>query len=162
MIIAKKQANNKGNSRAEMKRLLNQMADTHTANLEKMAIQNEQLLRELASVQKNMNEMKSTISKLKPVNPSVRRGLFGRKRPSVPVVIENEPKQKLSLPIDELLPLLPQLGGVIPQLNNPKVKETMKILGNPAVMGMIQQFLANGGLSGLTGKQKLISSKPRY
>ncbi|MGC5325309.1 hypothetical protein [Brevibacillus sp. SYSU BS000544] len=162
MIIGKKQSNNKSNSRAEMNRLLIQMADTHSANMEKMASQNEMLLRELAAVQKNVNEMRSSISRLKPVSPSARRGLFGRRRQTVPVVVENEPKQKLSLPIEDLLPLLPQLGGVIPQLNNPKVKETMKILGNPAVMGMIQQFMANGGLSGLTGKQKVLPSKVRY
>lgn len=153
MVIAKKVTTTKSNSHAETRRLLQQIADSNTKSMEKMAFQNEQLLKELAVVQRDMDEMKLALTRLKPAKSSVRRGLFGRRRPSISVVEEMETKPKLSLPIEELLPLLPQLGGVIPQLNNPKVKETMKILGNPAVMGMIQHFLANGGL---TGKAKSI------
>lgn len=131
--------------------MLHQLMQSNEANIERVTTQNNQLLQELATVQKNMDEMRAVLTRLKPVQPSARRGgLFSRRRRSVPVTVEAEVKPKSSLPLEELLPLLPQLGGVIPQLNNPRVKETMKILGNPAVMGMIQQFLANGGLKGKT------------
>ncbi len=126
------------------------MIETNSANMEKMTTQNDQLLQQIVMMQQNMDEMKSVLTRLKPVRPSSMGGLFGRKRKSIPVTVEPEAKPKLSLSLDELLPLLPQLGGIIPQLNNPKVKETMKVLGNPAVVGMIQQFLANGGLKGKT------------
>ena len=134
-----------------MKRMLHRLMQSNEVNIERVTTQNNQLLQELAIVQKSMDEMRSVLTRLRPVAPSVRRGgLFSRRRSSVPVTVEPEVKPKLSLPLEDLLPLLPQLGGVIPQLNNPKVKETMKLLGNPAIMGMIQQFLANGGLKGKT------------
>ncbi|MGD8192650.1 hypothetical protein ACQCN2_21995 [Brevibacillus ginsengisoli] len=137
----------------EMKNLLHQLIQANEANVERVTSQNNQLLEEIAFVHRNMDEMKTVLARLKPVAPSTRRGgLFSRRPRNVPITVEPEVKQKpLSLPIEELLPLLPQLGGVIPQLNNPKVRDTMKILGNPAVMGMIQQFLANGGLKGIAG-----------
>nr|WP_253726051.1 hypothetical protein [Brevibacillus borstelensis] len=101
-------------------------------------------------VRQEIQEMKATLDRLKVRQPSQRRrgGLFGRRR-SIPVELE-PPKPKPALPLEDLLPLLPQLGNVIPQLKNPKVAESVKVLSNPAVIAMIQQFLANGGLKGRT------------
>lgn len=98
--------------------------------------------------------MKELLGRLK-IRPqsSPRRGLFPRRRSAIPVTLEPESKKsKPIIPLEELLPLLPQLGGVIPQLKNPKVMESIKILANPAVIGMIQQFLANGGRQSLKGR----------
>ncbi|MET3291683.1 UNVERIFIED_CONTAM: hypothetical protein ABID98_004253 [Brevibacillus sp. OAP136] len=72
--------------------------------------------------------------------------LFSRSR-SQPVV-EEAPVQMPSIKLDDLLPLLPHLSGVIPQLGNPKVADAMKMLSNPAVMSLIQQFL-QGNMGGL-------------
>lgn len=106
--------------------------------------QNAQVLQELADVRNSMEEMKTVLARLKPVGR--RRGLFGRRR-SVPVYVEPEPANKAqTIPLEELMPLLPNLSGFIPQLKNPKFAEALKVLSNPAVIRMIQQFLANGGL----------------
>jgi hypothetical protein len=120
------------------KKLMQMMAEIAGSTSE----QNSQLMREMSTMRQDMADIKGMLARFKPARSS-RRGLFGRRR-SIPVEIEPETKTKGTLPLDELLPLLPQLGNVIPQLKNPKMAETLKVLSNPAVMGMIQQFLANG------------------
>ncbi|UFJ40925.1 hypothetical protein LOK74_23555 [Brevibacillus humidisoli] len=105
------------------------------------AAQSEQVMAELATLRQHVDDIKQMVERLKPAK-SRGRGLFKRRR-SVPVeVAQTPPEQTLS--VDQLLPLLPQLGKFIPQLKNPKATETLKVLSNPAVMSMIQQFLANG------------------
>ncbi|MFY0544527.1 hypothetical protein [Brevibacillus sp. H7] len=121
---------------------LNQLSEAHNSS-------NEQIMREMGSVRQELHEMKEVLHllRVKPKREGRSGGLlFGRRR-TIPVQMEPE-KPKLTLPLDQLLPLLPQLGGVIPQLKNPKVVESIKVLANPAVIAIIQQFLANGGLSG--------------
>ncbi len=77
-----------------------------------------------------------------------RSGLFSRKNKPEKEEIAL-PTNKGLIPLEDLLPLLPQLSGMIPQLKSPKVAETMKLLANPAVISMIQQFINNGGLARL-------------
>jgi hypothetical protein len=107
---------------------------------------NEQIIREMDQVRIELQEMKETLNRLKVQPPAQRRPLFRRRR-RVPVQVEPE-KPKLSLSLEDLLPLLPHLSGAFPQLKNPKLAESIKVLANPAVMAMIQQFLANSGLTG--------------
>lgn len=122
----------------------NQFSDAHASS-------NEQIIRELGSVRQDLQEVKEVLNRLRVTPQRQRRSLlFGRRRQHIPVQIEPE-KPKLTLPLDQLLPLLPKLGGMIPQLKNPKVAESIKVLSNPAVMGMIQQFLANGGTQATGG-----------
>ncbi|WP_339186232.1 hypothetical protein NST37_02965 [Brevibacillus sp. FSL K6-6036] len=130
-------------SQAKMAEAIHRIAEAHTTS-------NEQVMREMHQVRQEIQEMKATLDRLKVRQPSQRRrgGLFGRRR-SIPVELE-PPKPKPALPLEDLLPLLPQLGNVIPQLKNPKVAESVKVLSNPAAIAMIQQFLANGGLKGRT------------
>lgn len=104
----------------------------------KTAAQHEELMTEFASLRSDMEEIKQLTSRLKPAKRGP-RGLFGRRRRSIPVEVEEHVKPSFSFP--ELLPLLPQLGKSIPQLNNQKVMEGIKILSNPAIMSMVQQFL---------------------
>lgn len=107
------------------------------------------------SVRQEIQEVKEMLDQLKSRQTRpIRRGIFTKRRRPMPEEdhVETAVKAKQTLPLDELLPLLPHLGGVIPQLKNPKVQETIKILSNPAVAGMIQQFVANGGLNALKGK----------
>lgn len=105
--------------------------------------------------------MKNTLGRMnvKSSSSRQRRGsfLFGPRRSYVPPKEVEKPKPVFSL--EELLPLLPHLSNTFPQLKNPKVAESIKILSNPAVMSIIQQFLANGGLNMLTGKQVETVSK---
>lgn len=100
--------------------------------------QSQQVMAELSTLREDVHEIKQLVERLKPVQS--RRGLFRKRR--IPVEVEPAPAQP-ALPVDQLLSLLPHLGKVIPQLKNPKAAETLKILANPAVMSMIQQFLAN-------------------
>ncbi|USG66324.1 hypothetical protein NDK47_03040 [Brevibacillus ruminantium] len=129
---------------ARLEEAINRIAESQNSG-------NEQVLREMQQMRSDIQEMKDTLSRIQVKKPFRPRGgfLFGRRR-STPVEIE-PPKPKSALPLEDLLPLLPQLGGVIPQLKNPKVSESIKVLSNPAVIAMIQQFLANGGLGGLGG-----------
>jgi hypothetical protein len=123
-----------------MKRL-SQLSDTQNSI-------NEQMIREMGSVRQELQEMKELLSRIQVQPQRRRRGLlFGARRRGGQVQMEPE-KTKPALPLEDLLPLLPQLGSVIPQLSSPKIAESLKILANPAVLGMIQQFLANGGLKG--------------
>ncbi|MEJ8547577.1 hypothetical protein [Brevibacillus borstelensis] len=145
-IAAKTKAKQKSKnsaSQAKMAEAIHRIAEIQSTN-------NEQVMREMQQVRQDLQEMRETLDRLKVRQPSQRRRgvLFGRRR-SIPVEVE-PPKPKSPLPLDELLPLLPQLGGVIPQLKNPKVTESIKVLSNPAVIAMIQQFLTNGGLKGRT------------
>ncbi|WP_228728267.1 hypothetical protein [Brevibacillus composti] len=142
-IAAKAKGKTKKNpsSRVMLAEAIHRIAEENSAS-------NEQVMREMQQVRRDIEEMKETISRIKVKQPSRSRGgvLFGRRR-SIPVELE-PPKPKPALPLEDLLPLLPQLGAVIPQLKNPKVAESVKVLSNPAVIAMIQQFLANGGLRG--------------
>lgn len=108
---------------------------------------NVQLVKELAGMREDLSSIRSELSKRineRTPRSSVRNRLFGRSRPE-PVIEQQTPK--LSINMEDVLPLLPQLGGVLPQLSNPKVAEAMKMLSNPVVMSMIQQFLqGNMGL----------------
>jgi len=106
------------------------------------------MIQELTSVRQDVQEMKDLLSRIRVQPQRRRRGLlFGGRRRSIPVQVESI-QSKPAISLEQLLPLLPQLGSVIPQLKNPKVAEGVKILSNPAIVGMIQQFLANGGLKG--------------
>lgn len=117
-------------------------------------VTNEQMMREMSQVRHELQEMKNTLGRMNSrPGTGQRRGsiLFGPRRSSlVPKEVE---KPKPAFALEELLPLLPHLSNTFPQLKNPKVAESIKILSNPAVIAMIQQFLANGGLNMLTGKQ---------
>ncbi|CAJ1004323.1 MULTISPECIES: hypothetical protein [Bacillales] len=117
---------------------MNQLADAQYTS-------KEQIISEMDQVRSELQEMKETLNRLK-VQPVPRRrgSIFGRRR-RAPVQVEPE-KPKLSL--EDLLPLLPHLSSAFPQLKNPKVAESIKVLSNPAVIAMIQQFLANSGLTG--------------
>lgn len=126
--------------------MMNRLADsTHVSN--------EQMLREMSEVRQELKDMKEQLGRLK-AKPSVtqRRSILFRPRSTVPVQVEPE-KPKPVLSLEDLLPLLPHLSSAIPQLKNPKVADSIKILSNPAVLSMIQQFVANGGLSALKQKQ---------
>ncbi|KQL43445.1 hypothetical protein AN963_28740 [Brevibacillus choshinensis] len=132
---------------------MNKLARDHT-------VTNEQVLREMNHVRQDLLEMKNTLGRMN-TRPSggKRRGsfLFGARSPfSAPREVE---KAKPAFALEDLLPLLPHLSGAIPQLKNPKVAESIKVLSNPAVMSIIQQFVANGGLSMLTNKQAETASK---
>jgi hypothetical protein len=126
-------------SSAQLLKRMNQLADMHNSS-------NAQIIQELNSVRVELEQMKEALNREKTRPETKRRGSLFRGRRAEPEQLEPE-KPKLSIPLGELLPLLPHLGGVIPYLMNPKVAESMKILSNPAVITMIQQFLANGGLN---------------
>jgi len=126
---------------------MNKLAREHNTN-------NEQMMREMNQVRQELQEMKSALGKMS-ARPGAgqRRGsiLFGPRRPLLAPKEVEKPKPAFAL--EDLLPLLPHLSGAIPQLKSPKVAESIKVLSNPAVMSLIQQFLANGGLNMLTGNQ---------
>ncbi|GED30462.1 hypothetical protein [Brevibacillus centrosporus] len=128
---------------------MNKLAREHSST-------NEQMMREMNQVRQELQEMKSTLGKLSS-RPSggQRRGsiLFGPRRTvTTPKAAE---KAKPVFALEDLLPLLPHLSSTFPQLKNPKVADSIKVLSNPAVMSMIQQFLQNGGLSMLTGNKQV-------
>lgn len=125
--------------------MMNKLAESHH-------VSNAQMVREMNQVRQEIQEMKDTLGRMN-TRPSIpqRRNILFRPRRQTPVVEQEKPKPALSL--EDLLPLLPHLSGAIPQLKNPKVADSIKILSNPAVLSMIQQFIANGGLNALTGKQ---------
>lgn len=126
--------------------MMNRLADsTHVSN--------EQMLREMSEVRQELKDMKEQLGRLK-AKPTVtqRRSILFRPRSTVPAQVEPE-KPKPVLSLEDLLPLLPHLSSAIPQLKNPKVADSIKILSNPAVLSMIQQFVANGGLNALKQKQ---------
>ncbi|MFM1653856.1 hypothetical protein ACI7RC_17380 [Brevibacillus sp. B_LB10_24] len=108
----------------------------------------EQLSAEMSSLRQELGEVKEIVSRFKPVQ-SGGRGSLGRRK-KTPITVEEPPKT--ALPIQDLLPLLPQLVETVPQLKKMKVAESMKLLSNPVVMNMIQQFIANGGLKLLKTK----------
>jgi hypothetical protein len=102
----------------------------------------EQLSAEISSLRQELGEVKEIVSKLKPVQ-SGGRGVLGRRKKTA-ITVEEPPKT--ALPLQDLLPLLPQMVEMVPQLKKMKVAESMKLLSNPVVMNMIQQFIASGGL----------------
>lgn len=125
---------------------MNKLARDHT-------VSNEQMMREMNQVRQELQDMKNALGRMNArSSTSQRRGsfLFGARRPPAPKEVE---KAKPAFALEDLLPLLPHLSSAFPQLKNPKVADSIKLLSNPAVMSMIQQFLANGGLNMLTGKQ---------
>lgn len=125
---------------------MNRLADTQNSN-------SEQMVREMSQVRQELRDMKETLQRLKakPSEYSQRRSLLFRPRRRTPVPVEPE-KPKPAVSLEDLLPLLPHLSSAFPQLKNPKVAESIKVLSNPAVLSMIQQFIANGGLQVLKGK----------
>lgn len=123
---------------------MNKLTDANNLN-------NAQMMREMHQVRQELQDMKDTLGRLKarPVIEPRRGILFGaRRRPPVQTVPE---KAKPAFSLEDLLPLLPHLSGAIPQLKNPKVADSIKVLSNPAVLSMIQQFVASGGLNMLKG-----------
>lgn len=137
----KKKSSSKKNSMKELTILVNRLSESSQS-------QNEQVVRELASMRQDMLNMRTELSRRnKETGRSFRAPrLFGRSRSQPapePVLAPSKP----SINIEDLLPLLPNLGNVIPQLSNPKVADAIKMLSNPAVMSMIQQVLqGNSGL----------------
>lgn len=108
---------------------------------------NTQLARELAGVRQDLAEMKNELSVHKeavrhPPRRSFGSGLFNRNRRQ-PVVEPVQSPSKLTINMEELLPLLPYLSEMFPQLKGHKVAEAIKMLSNPAVISLIQQFLQN-------------------
>lgn len=144
-LIGSKAKKRGRNNQVKLVEAMNQLTETQR-------LSHEQFQQELISVRQNIDEVKGLLQQFKVVSSqrSSRRGLLSRRRNRpIPVeVVQVEASAKPQLRIDELLPLLPQLSGMIPQLNNPKVAETIKILSNPAVAGMIRQFMANNATKG--------------
>ncbi|GEB35619.1 hypothetical protein AV540_17540 [Brevibacillus parabrevis] len=125
---------------------MHRLADAHD-------VSNAQVMREMNQMKQELQDMKDTLGRLK-ATPSLgprRSILFGGRQRPVPVQSAPE-KPKPAISIEDLLPLLPHLSGAIPQLKNPKVADSIKVLSNPAVMSMIQQFIASGGLNMLKGQ----------
>ncbi|MFF0829690.1 hypothetical protein ACFYU8_22715 [Brevibacillus sp. NPDC003359] len=136
---------------------INKLADAQHTN-------NAQMMKEMSQVRQELQDMKNTLGRLKqapPRNTGERRGfLFGGRRNGAPVETVSQP-QKPAISIEDLLPLLPHLGDAIPQLKNPKVADSIKVLSNPAVLSLIQQFLANGGLNMLKKPVQEVSRQER-
>jgi len=149
MIAKKKPVSSRGKKQNQQLQLVEAaVSQIRQANLE----QSQQVIAELATLREDVQEIRQMVERLKPAKP--RRSLFRKRK--IPVEVEPAPAQQ-TLPVDQLLPLLPHLGKLIPQLKSPKAAETLKILANPAVMSMIQQFLANS--SGV--KVRPVSSRTR-
>ncbi|WP_312114498.1 hypothetical protein [Brevibacillus reuszeri] len=121
-----------------------------------------QMLREMNQVRQELQDMKDTLGRLKarPLPDQRRSLLFGGRRQTIPVQPIPE-KTKPAFSIEDLLPLLPHLSGAFPQLKNSKVADSIKVLSNPAVLSMIQQFVANGGLNMLKGPVEQVSKRER-
>ncbi|MFS0558481.1 hypothetical protein [Brevibacillus sp. 179-C9.3 HS] len=106
--------------------------------------------------------MKNTLGRLKQAPPRIsgeRRGfLFGGRRNTAQV---ESVQQKPAISIEDILPLLPHLGDAFPQLKNPKVADSIKVLSNPAVLSLIQQFIANGGLNMIKKPVQEVSRQER-
>ncbi|MED4570467.1 hypothetical protein P9302_13405 [Brevibacillus agri] len=134
---------------------MNKLADAHN-------VSNAQVMREMSQMKQELQDMKDTLGRLKAApNQGPRRSiLFGPRRRPIPVQSVPE-KPKPAISIEDLLPLLPHLSGAIPQLKNPKVADSIKVLSNPAVLSMIQQFIANGGLNMLKAPVEEVSRRER-
>lgn len=136
---------------------INKLADAQHAN-------NAQMMKEMSQVRQELQDMKNTLGRLKqapPKSTGERRGLlFGGRRNTAQVEVVSPP-QKPAISIEDLLPLLPYLGDAIPQLKNPKVADSIKVLSNPAVISLIQQFLANGGLNMIKKPVQEVSRQER-
>lgn len=119
-------------------------------------------MREMNQVRQELQDMKDTLGRLKARSATEPRRslLFGARRRPIPVQPVPE-KTKPAFSLEDLLPLLPHLSGAIPQLKNPKVADSIKVLSNPAVLSMIQQFVANGGLNMLKGPVEPVSRRER-
>jgi len=121
---------------------------------ESQTLSSVQLTREMNQVRQELRDMKEMLNRVHSRSGSSarrRRSIFFRSRRSAPEPAEQE-KPKPAVSLDDLLTLLPHLSNAFPQLKNPKVAESLKILSNPAVLSLIQQFLANGGLQSLKGR----------
>ncbi|MFF2532776.1 hypothetical protein ACFVS2_28345 [Brevibacillus sp. NPDC058079] len=143
--------------RGTLQESINKLADAQHAN-------NAQMMREMSQVRQELQDMKNTLGRLKQAPPrstGERRGLlFGGRRNTAQVEAVTQP-QKPAISIEDLLPLLPYLGDAIPQLKNPKVADSIKVLSNPAVISLIQQFLANGGLNMIKKPVQEVSRQER-
>ncbi|AWX54044.1 hypothetical protein AB432_002750 [Brevibacillus brevis] len=136
---------------------INKLADAQHAN-------NAQIMKEMSQVRQELQDMKNTLGRLKqapPKSTGERRGLLFGGRRSAPQVEAVTQPQKPAISIEDLLPLLPHLGDAIPQLKNPKVADSIKVLSNPAVISLIQQFLANGGLNMIKKPVQQVSRQER-
>ncbi|TKI57657.1 hypothetical protein E8L90_20690 [Brevibacillus antibioticus] len=136
---------------------INKLADAqHTSN--------EKMMREMNQVRQELQDMKNSLARLKQAPPrstGERRGLLFGGRRNTAQVEAVPPPQKPAISIEDLLPLLPHLGDAIPQLKNPKVADSIKVLSNPAVISLIQQFLANGGLNMIKKPIQQVSRQER-
>lgn len=135
---------------------MNQLADSHYSN-------SAQVAREISQVRQELRDMRETLNSLKGKSGGYqkRRSILFRPRLSQkPAPVEPE-KPKPALSLEDLLPLLPQLSNAFPQLKNPKVADSLKILSNPAVLSVIQQFLSNGGLQGIKTRQVRATRRDR-
>lgn len=138
---------------------MNRLADAQDTS-------NARMMREISQVRQELQDMKDTLGRLKQPPPQrkvggVRRGLlFGGGGRPAPVQPTPQPV-KSAISFEDLLPLLPYLGDAIPQLKNPKVADSLKLLSNPAVISMIQQFISNGGLNMLKKPVAEVSQKER-
>ncbi|WJQ82128.1 hypothetical protein [Brevibacillus brevis] len=136
---------------------INKLADAQHAN-------NAQMMKEMSQVRQELQDMKNTLGRLKQAPPKAtgerRSLLFGGRRNTAQVEAV-PPPQKPAISIEDLLPLLPHLGDAIPQLKNPKVADSIKVLSNPAVISLIQQFLANGGLNMIKKPVQQVSRQER-
>ncbi|RNB55683.1 hypothetical protein EDM57_14400 [Brevibacillus gelatini] len=134
---------------------MHKLADAHNES-------NAQMMREMNQMKQDLQDMKDTLGRLKAASSQQPRRsiLFGaRRRPIHVQPVQEKPKPAISL--EDLLPLLPHLSGAIPQLKNPKVADSIKVLSNPAVLSMIQQFISNGGLNMLKGPVEEVSRRER-
>ncbi len=118
--------------------------------------------KEMAQIRQEIMELKSMLSRLRAAshqqsepqfqNPITRLLFPRRRRPEPTIIVEEAPKPKPAINLEQMLPLLPQLGSmmpqltsVMPQMKNINLKDTMQLLSNPAVTGMMQQLI--GGMT---------------
>ncbi|WP_421617221.1 hypothetical protein ACAF76_019075 [Brevibacillus sp. TJ4] len=132
---------------------MNKLAVSQESNSERVAQEISEVRQELRDMRVVLNSLQERRSAQRPRRVSLLRPRLSRRAPVEP----EKPKPSLSL--EDLLPLLPHLSSALPQVKSSKVAESLKILSNPAVLSMIQQFIANGGLQGLKQKQEPAASR---
>lgn len=129
---------------------MNKLAVSQESNSERVAQEIGEVRRELRDMREVLNGLQDRRSAQRQRRVSLFRPRSSRRAPVEP----EKPKPSISL--EDLLPLLPHLSSALPQVKSGKVAESLKILSNPAVLSMIQQFIANGGLQGMKQKQENI------
>ncbi|QOS98820.1 hypothetical protein JNUCC42_20655 [Brevibacterium sp. JNUCC-42] len=124
---------------------------------------------EMAHLRQEIYEIKNMLGRLRPVEQE-RKGfsfsLFPKRKKPEPIIVEEAPKAKLGINLEQVLPLLPQIGSMmpeiskmVPQLSTSKMKDTMKLLSNPAVANVVQQLLGNLQTNSLPVPVKNVSKK---